>query len=303
MARKTGFPPEAGELPSPVVDNHTHFPLHPGEELPDGAAPLAMSEQVGRAERAGVVAMIHSGCELPDLEPSLELARQWPQVKAALAIHPNETSKHAGVFETGPDGWEQSPAAHHAVALDEALARVAELARDPEVVAIGETGLDYFRTGDKGRVVQREAFRAHIALAKELGLPMQIHDRDAHADVVEILKRDGAPELTVLHCFSGDRELARVLNEHGWYASFAGPVTFRANEELREALRVMDPSLIMVETDAPYLTPVPYRGRPNASYVMVHTVESMAVTRGEELTQLCQRLTANTERVYGRWWG
>lgn len=302
MARKTGFPPEAGELPSPVVDNHTHFPVRPGADLPDDAAPLSMTEQIERAQRAGVVAMIHSGCELPDLEPALELARAWPQVRVALAIHPNEAAKHACVFDTGPDGWQQEPAAHHAVSLEDAIARVAELAQHPEVVAVGETGLDYFRTSERGRTAQQQAFRAHIALAKELGLPLQIHDREAHADVIDILRRDGAPEVTVLHCFSGDRELAQILSGHGWYGSFAGPVTFRANEELRAALRAMDPSRILVETDAPYLTPVPYRGRPNAPYVMAHTVESMAVTLDRELTQLCHQLTENTRHAYGTWW-
>lgn len=192
---------------------------------------------------------------------------------------------------------------HHEVSLDDAVARVAELAAgEPRVVAIGETGLDNFRTAGRGHAVQREAFRAHIALAKELDLPLQIHDRDAHADVLDVLRRDGAPERTVFHCFSGDPALAEVLNEHGWYASFAGPITYKTNEELRAACRAMDPELVLVETDAPYLTPAPFRGRPNASYLMTHTVRAVAVALGMELTQACQQIMANTRRVYGAWW-
>ncbi|HZK06256.1 MAG TPA: TatD family hydrolase [Actinomycetaceae bacterium] len=299
------FPPETGELPSPVVDNHTHFSL-PGDgtELPGGAEPLPMDVQIERGRRAGVIGFIHSGCEILDLEPAVELARRWKPVAAAIAIHPNEAPRHAGVTETAPDGWEQDLADHHrAFSLDDAIAQVADLAAaNPEhVVAIGESGMDLFRTAASGLEVQRRAFREHIALAKELGLPLQIHDREAHAEIVDILRRDGGPEMTVFHCFSGDRELAEILNEHGWYASFAGPITFKSNQELRDACRVMDPDRVLVETDAPYLTPAPYRGRPNAPYVMTHTVRAVAEAMGMELTYACQVLLANTRRVYGDW--
>lgn len=305
MAKKSpSFPPEADELPSPVVDNHTHFPLKGDDtvDLPDGVEALTLDEQVARAERAGVVGMIHSGCELPGLQLAVDLAREWRQIAAALAIHPNETQKHAGVTDVGPDGWQQELQPHHEVSLDDAIQLVAELSALPEVVAVGETGLDYFRAAERGREVQRRAFREHIAIAKELGKPLQIHDREAHADVVSILKADGAPERTVFHCFSGDRELAEVLSANGWYASFAGPVSYKANEGLRAGLRAMDPSLVVVETDAPYLTPVPHRGRANAPYVMTHTVHSMAATLGIELTQLCQQIMGNTIQIYGAFW-
>src|SRR5204862_7103371 len=122
------------------------------------------------------------------------------------------------------------------VPLDDAIARVADVARSNDRIrAIGETGLDHFRAGPEGRAVQREAFRAHVALAKELGLALQIHDRDAHEQVVEVLLRDGAPERTVFHCFSGGAALARLAARHGWFCSFAGPVSFPANEDLRAA--------------------------------------------------------------------
>lgn len=301
MARPkpTGFPPESEELPSAIVDNHTHFPLR-ASDMPDGVDALPTDVAVALAVRSGIVAMIHSGCALPDLEPSLGLARAHPEISVALAIHPNEATRHAGCWATGPDGWEQVPDPHHAVGIDDAIAQVADLAAaNPDLVAaIGETGLDYFRTAEACRPAQREAFRAHIALAKELGLPLQIHDRDAHADVVEVLQADGAPEVTVFHCFSGDAELAGVLNSNGWYASFAGPITFATNGELRQACGVMDPQLVLVETDAPYLTPAPYRGRPNASYVMTHTMRAVADAMDLELTRACQQVMANTRRAY-----
>lgn len=304
-AKPVTFPPEADQLPSPVVDNHTHLPLPGSEELelPGGAAPLPLDVQLGRAERAGIVGLIHSGCELPDLEPSIELARAWPQVAAAIAIHPNEAPRHAGITAMAPDGWVQELAPHHLqFSLDDAISRVADLARaQPAVVAIGESGMDLFRTAPAGLAAQRHSFRAHIALAKELGLPLQIHDREAHAEILEVLARDGAPPVTVFHCFSGDRGLAEILNEKGWYASFAGPITFASNEELRAACRQLDPALVLVETDAPYLTPAPFRGRPNASYVMTHTVRAIAAAKGMELTQACQLLLANTRQAYGAW--
>ena len=130
---------------------------------------------------------------------------------------------------------------------------------------------------------------------------MQIHDRDAHDDVVATLRRVGAPEHTVFHCFSGGPELAKICNDNGWMMSFAGTVTFKNAPELREALRVADPELILVETDAPFLTPVPLRGRPNAPYIMPHTVRFMAEQRGVELAEFCEQLNRNTERTYGSW--
>jgi TatD DNase family protein len=150
-------------------------------------------------------------------------------------------------------------------------------------------------------VAQRDAFRAHIALAKELGLPMQIHDRDAHADVIDILRRDGAPERTVFHCFSGDAAMAEIAAANGWYLSFAGPVTYRANESLRAALRATPVEQILVETDAPFLTPHPYRGQPNAPYVVAHTVRAMADILGLPLETLCAQVSATSDAVYGSW--
>jgi TatD DNase family protein len=223
-------------------------------------------------------------------------------VVGAVAIHPNEAVLHAGVREVGPDGLEPSPREHHDVSLDDAIARVADVARaNPRVRAVGETGMDLFRTGPEGEKAQREAFRAHIALAKELGLALQIHDRDAHRQVIDVLLADGAPERTVFHCFSGDEEMARLAASHGWYLSFAGPMTYPRNDHLRAALREVPLDLVLVETDAPYLPPHPYRGQPNAPYVAAHTVRAMAGVLERPLDEVCAALSATSERVYGPW--
>jgi len=308
-----GWPPEPDPLPAPVVDNHTHLPVldddgRPVDEfdvaLPPGEAPMTTAQQVARAARAGVTRLLTVGCDVPSLEGTVALAHAHDPVAAAVAIHPNEAPLHAGVREVAPDGLDPAVREHHALPLEDAVARVADLAADPRVVAVGESGLDFFRTGEQGRPHQVRAFRDHIALAKELGKPLQIHDREAHEAVVEILLADGAPELTVFHCFSGDVELARTCAAQGWYVSVAGPVTFKSNDAGRAVLREVPPELVLVETDAPYLTPAPFRGHPNASYVMPLTVRAIAeqwADLGYDLTATCERLAATTDAVYGRW--
>ena len=174
-----------------------------------------------------------------------------------------------------------------------------ERAALPRVVAIGETGLDYFRTDEPGRPAQHASFEAHIALAKKHAIAMQIHDRDAHDDVLETLARVGAPEKTVFHCFSGDEQMARIAADAGYYLSFAGNVTFKNAQNLRDALAVTPLERMLVETDAPFLTPVPLRGRPNAPYLVPITVRFMAAELGVELNALCAQLAANTLEVYG----
>jgi TatD DNase family protein len=171
------------------------------------------------------------------------------------------------------------------------------------VRAIGETGLDYYRTGEEGRAAQHESFRAHVELAKTLDKTLVIHDRDAHEDVVRLLDEVGAPERWVMHCFSGDADFARVCLDRGAHLSFAGTVTFKNAEPLREALRIAPLDRILVETDAPYLTPMPHRGRPNASYLVPLTVRSMAQTRGLGVSELCEAITVNTDAVFGGSWG
>ncbi|MFA5607569.1 MAG: TatD family hydrolase [Leucobacter sp.] len=271
-------PPVPEALPAPIFDNHAHL------EFEDGLQPLEPRESLDRAGSVGVRGVVQVGTDLETSRWGAALAATDPRVLAAVALHPNEAPK---LFEQG--------------LLSAQLSEIARLATQPRVRAVGETGLDFFRTGEDGRAAQIESFEAHIDIAKASGLALQIHDRDAHDEVVATLKRVGAPDRTVFHCFSGDAALARVCNENGWYMSFAGTMTFKNAPALREALAVARPELVLVETDAPFLTPEPYRGRPNAPYLLPHTVRRMAETLEEDLQELCERVAANTERVYGSW--
>ncbi|MBO1902996.1 TatD family hydrolase [Leucobacter weissii] len=265
-------------LPVPVYDNHAHL------EFEDGVDVLDPLDSLDRAQAVGVRGVVQVGTDLETSRWGAELAARDPRVLAAVALHPNE-----------------APSLANRGLLSEHLSEIARLAAHPRVRAVGETGLDFFRTGEDGRSAQLESFEAHIEIAKANGIALQIHDRDAHDAVVETLLRVGAPERTVFHCFSGDAALAGICAEHGWYLSFAGTMTFKNAPALREALAVADPSRVLVETDSPFLTPEPFRGRPNAPYLMPHTVRRMAEVLAEPLDELCARLAANTERVYGTW--
>ncbi|WP_029289974.1 TatD family hydrolase [Cellulomonas sp. HZM] len=306
--RERGWPARPEPLPVPVVDNHTHLESVV-EWVADGWAAggderelPGVAEHVARAASVGVTRMVQVGCDLDAVAWTDAAVRAHPQLLGAVAIHPNEAVLHAGVREVAPDGLEPDPQPRHAMSLDDAIDAVMLVARaNPRVRAIGETGLDHFRAGPRGRAVQRDAFRAHVALAKELDLALQIHDRDAHDEVVEVLLADGAPERTVFHCFSGGPALAEVAAEQGWFCSFAGPVSFPANEDLRAAARLLPAELLLVETDAPYLTVHPFRGRPNAPYLLPGTVRTLAEVRDVPLADLCATLSTTSERVYGPW--
>lgn len=325
--RDTSWPGDPEPLPHPVVDNHTHLDAvlaatdadgwrsrgdeqgargdadsTRGSGWAAGTAPAGLDAHIARATAAGVTRMVQVGCDLPALEWTVRAAQSRPELLGALAVHPNEAVLHAGVREVAPDGLAPHPEPHHEVPLDDAVAQVAALARaEPRIRAIGETGLDFFRAGERGRAVQRDAFRAHVALAKELGLALQIHDRDAHADVVQVLLADGAPDRTVFHCYSGDAALAEVCAEHGWYLSFAGPVSYPASGDLRAALRVTPLDHVLLETDAPYLPPHPLRGRPNAPYLAAVTARHVAAELDVDLRDLCSRVWTTSEQVYGPW--
>jgi TatD DNase family protein len=167
---------------------------------------------------------------------------------------------------------------------------------------VGETGLDHFRTGEEGRAAQVESFAWHIDLAKRLDKTLVIHDRDAHQEILEVIDAEGAPDRWVMHCFSGDGDFAKACLDRGAHLSFAGTVTFKNAEGIREGLRVAPQDRILVETDAPYLTPTPYRGRVNGSYLMPLTVRRMAAERAEDLADLCGAIEANTFAVFGGPW-
>ncbi len=273
--RDVTYPVAPDPLAVPVYDNHAHL------EIEDGVG-LSLDEQLERAGDVGVVGVVQAGGDIDSSRWSAWAAASHPRVLAAVAIHPNE-----------------APAYAEAGRLDEAIAVIDELAAQPRVRAIGETGLDFFRTDAAGLPAQHESFEAHIALARKHGIAMQIHDRDAHDAVLETLTRVGAPERTVFHCFSGDEAMARIAAEAGYYLSFAGNVTFKNAQNLRDALAVTPRERILVETDAPFLTPVPHRGRPNAPYLIPVTVRFLADELGVDLDELCAQIAANTLAVYG----
>ncbi|MEV4688936.1 TatD family hydrolase [Microbacterium sp. LWH3-1.2] len=274
-SRDVTYPAAPEPLAVPVYDNHAHL------EIEDGAG-LSLDEQLERAGEVGVIGVVQAGGDIDSSRWSAWAAASHPRVLAAVAIHPNE-----------------APAYQAAGRLPEAIAVIDELAAQPRVRAIGETGLDFFRTDEDGRPAQFESFEAHIALAKKHGIAMQIHDRDAHDAVLDTLERVGAPDRTVFHCFSGDADMARIAGARGYYLSFAGNVTFNNAQNLRDALAVIPRDRILVETDAPFLTPTPHRGRPNAPYLIPVTVRYMAAELGVGVDELCAQIAANTLEVYG----
>lgn len=278
-------------LPVAVVDNHTHLDIR-RRDVPDAIAPEGGDERtaddvavaLATAAVVGVDRVVQVGCDLESARFTVEQVDRHPAMLGAVALHPNEIPALA---DTGR--------------LQEAWDEIEAHAAHPRVRAVGETGLDYFRTGPEGHAVQQESFRWHIDLAKRTGKALQIHDRDSHDDVLRVLAEEGAPETTVLHCFSGDLAMARECVDRGYYLSFAGTVTFKSAAGLREALAHVPIEQVLAETDAPYLTPTPERGRANAPYLLPHTVRIMARTLGVDVPTMCAAISANSERVYGPW--
>lgn len=268
-------------LPIPVVDNHTHLDItRDGTEVSvEGLGPV-----LAAAAEVGVDRVVQIGCDLPGARFAVAAAEKHVGVLAGVALHPNEV-----------------PALAEAGELDAAYAEIERLAAHPRVRVVGETGLDYFRTGPDGVPVQQESFRWHIDLAKRLGKALQVHDRDSHDDVVRILDEEGAPPATVMHCFSGGPDLARQCVERGYHLSFSGTVTFKNATALRDALAVTPLDLLLVETDAPYLTPHPWRGATNTPALVPLTVRVMAGVLGVAVPILCRALSDNAERLYGPW--
>jgi TatD DNase family protein len=273
--RVTSRTPSAGSgevaLPAPGgFDSHTHMDIM---GLPvDGVLAAARAVGIGR--------VVNVGCDLPSSRWSVARADEYPEVYAAVAIHPNETS-----------------------ALDdrrgEVLAEISALAESPRVVAIGETGLDYYRDW-ASPAVQRDWFRAHIEIARRTGKALMIHDREAHADVLSILAESGPwpPDRVIFHCFSGDAAMAAQCAEAGYVMSFAGNVTFKNADALRAAALVAPPELMLAETDAPYLTPVPHRGKPNSPAMTAYTIRFLAELKNLDVTDFCARLQSTGARVF-----
>ncbi|MDX3851339.1 TatD family hydrolase [Streptomyces sp. AK02-01A] len=288
MSSKQAAPPLPEPLRVPVADSHTHLDMQDGT-VADGLA---------RAASVGVTTVVQVGCDLAGSRWAAETAAAYENVHAAVALHPNEAPR---IVHGDPDGWSRQGDREGGgdKALDDALAEIDRLASLPQVRAVGETGLDYFRTGPEGVAAQERSFRAHVEIAKRHGKALVIHDREAHADVLRILAEEGAPERTVFHCYSGDAEMAEVCAAAGYYMSFAGNVTFKNAQPLRDALKVAPMELVLVETDAPFLTPAPYRGRPNAPYLIPVTLRAMAEVRGIGEDAMAEAIAANTARAFG----
>lgn len=271
--RRRGEPPPPPQpLPVPCLDAHCHLDAMGRDDLASVASVLAAARAVG------VTRVVTSGDTLASSRWAAATAAAEPAVVATVAIHPNETA--------GAD--------------DAAYDEIERLASRPQVRAVGETGLDYYRDRADPRV-QQDAFRRHIAIAKQVGKALVIHDRDAHADILKLLREEGAPEHTVLHCFSGDAAMAQECAAAGYVLSFAGTVTFANAPALREAAAVVPAGQLLVETDAPFLTPVPYRGRPNAPYLVPITLRALAAVKGMPVEELARAVNETADRVFGRW--
>lgn len=281
MTSSSERPPAPEPLPHPVVDNHCHMDI-----TRDGEDPVPVEQALAEAAAVGVRRVVQIGCDLRGARWAVDVAARHETVVAGVALHPNEAPRLAEAGE-----------------LEAALAEIERLAQAHDKVrAVGETGMDAFRTGEEGRAVQRESFAWHVDLAKRLDKTLVIHDRDTHDEILEVIDAEGAPDRWVMHCFSGDGAFARRCLDRGAHLSFSGTVTFGNADPVREALRLAPQDRVLVETDAPYLTPTPYRGRPNGSYLVPLTMRRMAEERGEDLAALCAAVDANTEVAFGGHW-
>lgn len=268
-AEKKELPPIPDRLPVSVVDAHTHLDAC-------GAVTAAdVTAMVDRAERAGVSRVITVADDLAAARWAAQASTWDPRVWAAVAIHPTRTKEFSEAEKS----------------------EVESLAKESRVVAVGETGLDYYWDYSP-HDAQQDAFRWHIDLAKRIGKPLMIHDRDAHDDVLRILEEEGAPEQVVFHCFSGDEHIARRCVDAGYVLSFAGTVSFRNARGLHEAARIVPADQYLVETDAPFLTPHPFRGRPNEPYCAAYTVRHLATLRGEAVHEVAESVRKTAERVF-----
>ncbi|OYO03064.1 AraC family transcriptional regulator [Enemella evansiae] len=276
---KDELPPSPDPLPRPVIDSHCHL------DTAEQVTGLDPADALERAAAVNITRIVQVGTDVEGSRWAVDAARRFDTVVATVSIHPNDAAR---LGRTG---------------LPDALAEIDRLAGEDRVRGVGETGLDYFRTTETElQQLQQESFAAHIAMATRHDRTLVIHDRDAHDDILAVLDAEGVPERVVMHCFSGDADFARACLDRGAWLSFPGPVTYKANSALREALRITPADRLLTETDAPYLVPVPWRGYPNASYLIPHTVRFMAEERGDDLDELCDSLTSNAFAAFGGAW-
>ena len=295
----------AAALPGEALDSHCHLDI----------MKVPVEEALADARAVGIRRVVTIGTDLASSRWAAECAAAHPDVYAAVAIHPNETEAAVaaqagggGAGQDGPGPAEAAPAdavlteavLAEAVRAEAVLAEIEALAALPRVRAVGETGLDYYRDW-AAPPLQRDWFRAHIEIAKRTGKALVIHDREAHEDVLRILAEQGPPDRVVFHCFSGDERMARQCAEAGYVMSFAGNLTFASAQPLRDAAAAAPAELLLVETDAPFLTPVPYRGKPNAPWFAALTLRKLAEVKGMDTAELCGQVARTAERVFGPW--
>jgi TatD DNase family protein len=266
--------PEA--LPVPTVDAHAHIEIVTNE-APDSDA---VRKVLDDAKSVNVDRIVQVGYSAEQSQWCVDMANAFPgRVLAAVALHPNEAPVVAD--------------------LEADWAIIEKLAQEPRVRAIGETGLDYFRTPPELRKRQQDSFKWHIDLAKRTNKALVIHDRDSHEDVLSVLLEVGAPEKTVFHCFSGDVEMAKICIDRGYILSFAGTMTFKNAPALRDAVKLVPHDQLLVETDSPFLAPMPHRGALNTPAQIANIVRAMATERNEDVAELATALSDNAERIFG----
>ncbi len=263
-------------LPVATIDAHAHLEIvtNTAADSPE------VKEVIEEARSVGIDRIVQVGYSAQQSQWCVDAATKWDtSVLAAVALHPNE----APVVED----------------LEADLKIIEKLAQHPRVRAIGETGLDYFRTPPELRTVQQDSFKWHIELAKKTGKALVIHDRDSHDDVLSILLEVGAPDKTIFHCFSGDETMAKICIERGYILSFAGTLTFKNAPALREAVKLVPIEQLLVETDSPFLSPMPHRGALNTPANIATIVRAMAAERNQDLGELAAALSENGERIFG----
>ncbi len=279
ISPQPGRPALPEPLPGPTVDTHCHLDMCAADDGPTVSDALALANEVG------ITKIVQVGCDVPGSRWAAATAAEYADIWAAVALHPNEAPR---IHQEGG-----------LILLEAAWREISELAEQPQVRAIGETGMDFYRTPSAGRAIQEESFRHHIQLAKRVNKALVVHDRESHDDVLRVLDDEGHPDVVVLHCFSGDAKFAAAASERGWFCSFSGVVTFKNAQDLREAAAVVPLEQLLVETDAPFLTPTPYRGKPNASYLVPLTVRQIADVRDISDQELTRELYLNSERAFG----
>jgi TatD DNase family protein len=278
-SKKREYPPLPEKLTTTTVDAHCHL------DIEDEDIFMSVEDSLAKAKAVGITGIVQVGVDVPSSKWAVKTAKEFSQIHATVALHPNEAPVIA--LEKGES------------ALDEAIAEIAELAKEDVVRAIGETGVDFFRTSQEGRAFQEKSFRAHIQIANKLNKPVMVHDRDAHLDALRILDDEKAQQV-IFHCYSGDKEFAQELVKRGWYLSFAGTCTFKNAQNLREALQVTPLENVLVETDAPFLTPMPYRGYPNSSYMIPLTLATMAQEMNVDINTVADATRTNAEKLFGK---